>query len=95
MTLDEQIKAVLDRMDFGTATAAKRGRDPAWPYVPIIQYAKFTKQVRNRAFTTRQAAIDCAQGVVDKARETAGTQFKTPRYRAFRQQWGLPTEIGE
>lgn len=91
--LADQIDAVLQRMDLGEAIARKVGRDPVWPYVPIIKYKAHTKQIMNRAFTTREAAIECAQQVIDKQREANRVMFLTPRYRAFRQQWGLPENI--
>jgi hypothetical protein len=43
--------------NFGEATAVKRGRNPRWPFVPVIRHATGrTEQVRGFAYETRDAA---------------------------------------
>lgn len=92
--VDEAVaKAVLV-----TPTAAKRGKSPRWPYVPVIKLnhsigrAK-TQQIKGRAFGTRDAAIDCAARHVERLKERYRQDFLTPRYRALRVQYGLPAEL--
>lgn len=66
-----------------TASARKSGRNPSWPYVPLIVYdgegsRKIEHQIRGRAFPTREAAIRFAQSVIDynDARKANPRPFK-------------------
>ena len=96
------VDRVIAGMPFGKASAAKRGRNPRWPYVPIIELENHatagymqaqTQQVRGRAYATRDEAVACAQRVIDANRESARRRLIEPRFRAFRQQHGLPIEV--
>jgi len=66
MTLQEQIEAAVESLNWGVGDAAKRGRNPAYPYVPIIRHARegrlqTTNPTRRVAFATREEATACAQ----------------------------------
>ena len=99
--LELQIACVVAQQDFGAPTAVKRGRNPKWPYVPVIHHASDTRacstgrteQIRRRAFVTREEAIECARRVIARRREFFTKQLFTPRLRALRKQYGLPSEI--
>ena len=97
MTLAEQILAAADTADFGTATAAKRGRNPKWPYVPVIRVADQgkhqTTQIKGKAFATREEAVTYAQRCIDQARKVLAFQLADPRMRALREYHGLPREL--
>lgn len=87
---------------FGAATAAKRGRNPKFPYVPIINHDPAgtawkarTEQIRNRAYADRQDAIDCAQRVIDNRRACHIRDLNEYRNRATREAEGLPRELAD
>jgi hypothetical protein len=98
MTIDEAVAS----HNFGRASAAKRGRNSQWPYVPIIDHGEQkigvhrtrTEQIRAKAFATRGEAVDYAAKIIDARRITLARNLADPGYRALRSQYGLPTEIG-
>lgn len=97
-TLAEQIAEITGALDLGTAGAVKRGRDPRWPYVPIIAHAgppATTSQIKGLAYTTRGEATTAAQGHLDALRADLAAKLAEPRMRALREHHGLPREIGE
>lgn len=51
------------------ATAVKRGRDPRWPYIPVVVRENGTTHNCNskKAFATREEAIAFAQQWIDYA----------------------------
>jgi hypothetical protein len=65
-------------------TAAKRGRNPRFPYVPIIQDGSRTSQIRGFAFATRDEALTFAARHIDKieAHHTAQMERYTARHAA-------------
>lgn len=106
MTVDlaDQIDAAVARVDFGKATARKTGRNPKWPYVPIIDHSAGesarvgvpltrTEQIRKRAFATRAEAIYHAEQVILARGWHLKRQLADPRMRALREQHGLPRDI--
>jgi|ERR1700721_2031758 len=98
MSLIDQIDTLVAGMDFGKATAAKRGRNPKWPYVPIVDHAgeaikQSTEQLQGFAFETRDEAILFAERTIIKRREMLAYHLAQPRYRALREQYGLPKNI--
>ncbi len=97
MTLHEQIAQIAQAADFGTATAAKRGRNPKYPYVPVVDHGAGrwtrTTQIRGLAYVTRVEAVDAAQRQIDTERESLVKRLSSPRHRALREQYGLPREI--
>ncbi|MPZ58418.1 MAG: hypothetical protein GEU91_18385 [Rhizobiales bacterium] len=102
-SLTEQVDSILRQYPFGRASAAKRGRNPNWPWVPIIDYGKQkvsvhatrTAQIRNRAYRTREEACACARQCIDEATAHLRSHLLDPRYRALREQYGLPRELVE
>jgi hypothetical protein len=93
MTLTEQIAAIVAAADFGKPTAVKRGRNPAWPYVPIVDHGRHTEQLLALAFVTRAEAIAAASATIQARRDHLARQLAEPRMRALRQSHGLPREI--
>ena len=99
-TFSEQVRVALDAHDFGTATAQKRGRNPRFPYVPVIRHHTggkggdgYQEQIRARAFASRDEAIAHAQAVLNQRRSNLGGKVLNPAYRALRESLGLPREI--
>lgn len=100
-TFAQQVEAVVAAFPFGKASAAKRGRNPRFPYVPIIdfgeqetgQYRTRTEQIRRKAFEDRDKAVAHAQRVIDWRQADMRRKLCEPRYRAFRRQHGLPEEL--
>lgn len=87
---------------FGVATAAKRGRNPQFPHVPIINHdpaggvrMTHTEQILTRAYADRQDAIDCAQRVIDNRRALHVRDLNTKGHRALREAEGLPRELAD
>jgi hypothetical protein len=94
--LQQQIEIVISRMKFGTASAAKRGRNSEFPYVPVIKeyLGRGTHNpTRRRAYATREEAVAVAQAHIDAWRDDTRKKLADPCWRAFRKQWGLPEEI--
>ncbi len=83
------------------ASAAKRGRNPKFPWVPIIDYGlqttgvhrTRTEQLRAKAFANRADAVAYAQRTLDARAEDLRRKLADPRYRALREQHGLPREL--
>lgn len=98
MNILDRIDAIVADLDLGTASAAKRGRNPAYPYVPLIKYTnrlwdRTENPTRHVAYATRDEAVARAQWSIDATREMIREKLKQPRYRAMRKQYGLPEEI--
>jgi hypothetical protein len=100
MTLTQDIERVVAGFDFGVATAAKRGRNPKFPYVPIIKFSTggihgdgWTKQIKMVAYVTREEAVAAAQSCIDQNRVRMAQRLANPAHRAERAQYGLPWEI--
>lgn len=90
---EDSINSAVAAVNFGTATAVKRGRRPEWPYVPIVDHGSHTEQLLGVAYATRVEAVQCAERTIAARREFLGQQLRNPRYRALREQHGLPREI--
>lgn len=96
--MKDQIRQAVAAADFGTASANKRGRTQRWPYVPIIKTTDpigrdHTEQILAVAFETRDEAVSYAAGVIEFRRQELARKLAEPRYRALREQHGLPREI--
>lgn len=95
----KQVGQIAAAANLGTATAAKRGRNPEWPYVPVIHHVnadgtgEHTTQIKGKAFATRDEAVEYAQANIDHQRLLLAGQLLNPRYRALRAQHGLPREL--
>ena len=92
----QAIREVVAAVDFGTASAAKRGSNPAFPYVPIIVRPggeRTANPAKGLAFATREEAIAQAQRQIDVQRADLTAKLGERRYRALREQHGLPREL--
>lgn len=102
-TLAEQIEQVVADLDLGTASARKGGRRSEWPYVPVILSNSTAPgggvgkgqaaQIKGLAYATRDEAVAAAQRHLDAERASLARKMAEPRYRALREQYGLPREI--
>lgn len=96
-SLAPDIARIAAALDLGTASARKTGRDPRWPYVPVVAHTDsprgYVKQVMGLAYATRPEAIARAQAHIDALRRRLAGDLATPRMRALREQHGLPREI--
>ena len=101
MTFDEQVDDAVarDRAMVG-ASAAKRGRNPRWPYVPVLVYLPtpdaprgYTTQIRGLAFATRPEAVAAAEAHLDRASASLRRDLLLPNHRALREHHGLPREL--
>ena len=98
MTLTSDIERVVAEADFGEASARKSGRNPQWPYVPVIRWTDDTgrthdRQVLIRAYATRDEAVEAARRNIEAQRADLASKLADPRYRALRERYGLPKEI--
>lgn len=101
MSLAADIAAAVDAYYAHiTASAAKRGRRPEWPYVPIVVYGPtegcprgYTQQIRARAYATRAEALAAAEQHIARGREALAADLADPRKRALREQHGLPRDL--
>lgn len=89
----EQLDDIVSGADFGTATAQKRGRNPRWPYVPVIIHTGYQQQICGLAFATRDEAVACGERHIAGLRAGLRQKLLEPRYRALREQYGLPQEM--
>lgn len=76
------------------ATAVKRGRNPAFPFVPVYRYPSIrfgtaTTQIPKRAYADREAAVACANSYVERLKQNMRERLVAPGERALRAQWGV------
>lgn len=98
LTFDEQIEAIVSARNYGKPTAAKRGRNPRWPYVPVIDHSpeigkQRTEQIKKRAYVTREEAVAYAASVIEARKAHDRQLLKDPRMRAVRRAAGLPEDL--
>lgn len=76
-------------LDFGTPASAKRGRNPRFPFVPIIRYADRgpvkTRQVTGKAFATEGEAVAHAEKSIAAMKRRYAQRLSDPRQRALRE----------
>ena len=97
MATAAQIEQIVAREKFGAASAAKRGRNPSFPYVPVIDHGfqargvhrTRTEQIIGLAYATREEAVAYAAKVIDARRETLRQKLSLPNYRALRAKYGI------
>lgn len=90
----EDVAAAAANADLGSPTAAKRGRNPRWPYVPVLTLAGGrTQQLRGLAYATREEAVGRAEREIAAMRASLARRLLVPRHRALREQFGLPREL--
>jgi len=99
MSLTSDIERVVAAANFGEPSAAKRGRNPSWPYVPVITGlghfgdGSGQRQIRGLAFATRDEAVAAAKRHIAQQRAELARHLAEPRYRALRESYGLPREV--
>lgn len=96
----DMVTATVERMQWPTVVARKRGRDSRFPYVPVLRYPApagggkgYEKQIRARAFVTADAAVAHGERVVRRQREVMVRDLLDPAKRALREHHGLPREL--
>lgn len=94
----EAIEKAAAAADFGRPSAQKRGRDPKWPYVPVIlrdstRGPNRQEQIRGLAYATRDEAVAMAERTIECRRSSLRERLGDRRHRALREQHGLPREI--
>lgn len=76
--------------DFGKPSARKSGRNPKWPYVPVIvSPTGRTTQIRMRAFATRAEAVAYSETYIAAARAKLEADLAKPNMRALRRHHGV------
>jgi hypothetical protein len=83
--------------NFGKPRARKDGRNPAFPYVPIINYGRQligrsmtrTEQIRGKAFETPEQAAEYAGKIIEARKLDLAAKLADPRYRALRDKYGI------
>jgi hypothetical protein len=99
--LDIAVEHIVTALDFGKPTAVKRGRNPQYPYVPVIDHGEVkigrhmtrSEQIKGYAFPSRELAVEHAGKVISARRTSLVARLKEPHLRALRQSYGLPAEI--
>lgn len=104
-TIQETIEALKARNFYGIASAAKRGRNPEFPYVPVVKLTEAdgsprqsmaqTSQLKGLAYVTRQEAVDRAQRHIDRGFADLEAKLGMPHHRALREWHGLPREFSD
>lgn len=98
------IEEVAAAADFGIPTARKTGRDPRWPYVPVIRPTVSEldrpgppghRQVLGVAYATRDEAIAAAARHIEALRASLAVKLANPGARLLREQYGLPRELAD
>jgi hypothetical protein len=98
--ITEAAAEVAAKVDFGKASANKRGRNPKFPYVPVVIHSytdrpgTYQSQILGRAYVTRQEAVAMAEAQIAHLRAKLATDLVNPCQRALREWYGLPREIG-
>lgn len=98
-TLIAAAQQAAEVADFGTPTARKAGRNPAWPYVPVVRHTmkgtvkECDSQIRGLAYATHEQAVEGAAAYIRAQRTALAERLLDPRMRALREQHGLPREI--
>lgn len=93
-----QISAIAEAFPIGRAQAVKRGRNPVWPYIAVVvDYLGKSGATHNplgrRAFATRDEAVAAADHYIMQFREGLRIRLADPRWRALREQYGLPRDL--
>lgn len=96
--MQDKIDAIADSFPFGRPSAVKRGRNPQWPYVPVIldylgHPGATHNPMRRRAYASRAEATEAAGQYIAAFRAKLRADLADPRMRALRQQYGLPRDI--
>lgn len=95
---DDEFNAAVESANLGTATARKQGRNPRFPYVPVILITDDVgvtrqSQIKGLAYATREEAVDAAERHIWNVRAKLAIDLADPTKRALREQHGLPREL--
>lgn len=87
-------QAVADCYAGYQASAAKRGRNPRFPYVPIFKWPSdrfgiATTQIQGKAFEDRDRAVAYAARYIERMKQNMRDNLAKPGCRALRQQWDV------
>lgn len=94
MTTQQNIEDAVAAAEWGKPSAAKRGRNPAFPYVPVVVYpARTANLAQGRAYSTREEAVAFCQKHIEHCKQITIARLAEPRNRALREQYGLPRDI--
>lgn len=101
--LTDAIEAVVtSTYERYSPSARKTGRNPRWPYVPVVigppgsgpgDNDRHHRQVLGKAFATRAEAVAYAARVIAHHADSMRRRLADPRHRAERRQYGLPEEV--
>lgn len=100
----ENIEQAAARHEFGKPSAQKRGRNPRFPYVPVILHDATVgshrtevrqEQILAKAFVTRDEAVAHAADVIEQRRRSLIERLGEQRMRALREDHGLERELPE
>lgn len=80
--------------DFGKPSARKTGRNPLWPYVPVLVHTDDVgrerhEQVTGFAYVTREEAVASANRHINTLRRQLAEKLAKPNYRALRSHHGV------
>lgn len=96
MALHDQIEAAIEAASWGRPNAVKRGRNPAYPYVPVMIFPERTQNLtQGVAFATRDEAISYGERYINHCKKVTAARLAEPRNRSLRQQYGLPRELSD
>lgn len=91
--IGDRVDLIAAAEDFGVPSAAKRGRNPRWPFVPVVKFESGrTQQLRGLAYSTREDAVARAERQIDARRQQLARDLCRPNMRALREQHGLPRD---
>jgi hypothetical protein len=82
-----------------TASAARRGRNSRFPFVPLTVRTdetgtrRTTNAERRHAFATRDEAVAHAERVIDRTYEVLAERLADPCNRSLREHHGLPRDL--
>lgn len=98
MTVTQEAIAAAVEADskrgYHIASARKTGRNPKWPYVPVLLDDQGRQhQILARAFETRSEAVAYAEDHLARGRALLAEQLAMPNKRALREWHGLPREM--
>jgi hypothetical protein len=91
--MQAQIDAIVAAEDFGRPHAQKRGRNPSWPYVPVVMHGERQEQITGCAYATREEALAMAEKTLTFRRDMLRKRLGDRSCRSLREQYGLPREI--
>jgi hypothetical protein len=99
----EAIATIIKARSWGTPTAVKRGRNPAFPFVPVVDHGEQwqgvhrtrTEQILGKAFATRPEAVEYATRIIEARKVLLAKTLMEPRMRALRKAHGLPEEVAK